>query len=184
MDKTRQLVYRSYFIGFLISASLLTPSLPFMGLIIVPFLFHLIIHTSIRVNLCVIILYSLLEILLALGSPFLFLLSLIEQGVLFLFTLMINGFKKWFRNLAIILYGYYVVHSHIILFLFLSLFLYFTNESIQLLFNHRRFIFFPIILVLYNIVLFLATISFNRVLEGIFHHLKPMKKTVGFPTVN
>lgn len=184
MHKTKQLVYRAYLVGFLISASLLTPSLPFLGFIITPFLFHFIIHTTLKTNVSVILLYSTLELLLSMGSPVIFLTSLIEQIVLVLFTIFINIIKKRIRRLTFILYCYYVVHSHLIFLLFLGIFFYITNESITILLNNQRLIVLPLILIAYNILLLLMTYSLNRTVQSIFKYFNPIKKTVGFPTVN
>ena len=181
MRQTEQLVIRSYLIGFLISTTVLAPTLPFMGIIATPFLLHFMMNHSLRHNVSVFLIYSGLELLIAIGSPLLLLTTAIEQMILLVYVVLLKVFQRLFKKYSIILYLYYCFHSHLVFLFFLFFFLSITGVSLSNLISLPIVYMIPFIAILYQCLLIVIIYPLNRTAQAIFSYINPINKTIGHP---
>jgi hypothetical protein len=181
-NHTKKIIFFAYFIGFILSTSLLSTAVPILNYFVIPFIFHFVRKTNLKENMAFIVLYIILQLLIASSSFLTFVFSLFENLILFCCVILINLFKKYFKTITPFLFTYYFVTINLFTLLIVLFIFEYILPSLTLLqliqVETQLQAFLWVLLISHSILLFyishLISLLSQRIekrIEGIMHEI-------------
>jgi hypothetical protein len=133
MNHTRKIIFFAYFIGFILSTSLLSTAVPILNYFVIPFIFHFVKKTKLKENMAFITLYIILQLLIASSSFISLVFTLYESMVLLFCVLLINLFKHYVKTITLFLFTYYFVTINLLTLIIILLIFEYILPTLSLL---------------------------------------------------